>query len=221
MVNFEELQKFSSEEIKSLMKEAGINPTKYYRKNISLLLASLKNYHGPLNLRTMKNYLVTKDENDINNIQPGLYKDKDKSEHNFIKDLMNMSIPESRTQKSHDERIENYKEAIKQIVQARKVISSKQRKGKKFTFDISILNKDEKAYLNKHLGKIIIDFVKSIKFTEKWVCKYDFLTFSREKPLNANNIGSLLHQLKNNGFITNAESEAANIDETNYEYFLY
>ena len=221
MVNFSELRKFSNDEIKSLLAEVGIKPTKYYLRNINLVHSQLTNYVGPLNLRAIKNYLVTKDENDINLVRPGIYKDKNKDEHEFIKNLMNMKVPESRTQKSHDERTNKYKEAIKQLVEARKVIRSKQKQGKKFTFDFSVLNKDEKEYFNKHVGKVIIEFVKSIKFTEKWICRYDFHTFSREKPLNSNNIGSLLHQLKNNGFISNAEADAANIVETNYDYFLY
>ena len=75
------------------MAEAGIKPTRYYLKNINLVLSQLSNYVGPLNFRAIKNHIVTKDENDINSIQPGLYKDKNKEEHNFIKDLMNMELP--------------------------------------------------------------------------------------------------------------------------------
>ena len=179
MVNFSELRKFSNDEIKSLLAEVGIKPTKYYLRNINLVHSQLTNYVGPLNLRAIKNYLVTKDENDINLVRPGIYKDKNKDEHEFIKNLMNMKVPESRTQKSHDERTNKYKEAINQLVEARKVIRSKQKQGKKFTFDFSVLNKDEKEYFNKHVGKVIIEFVKSIKFTEKWICRYDFHTFSR------------------------------------------
>ena len=206
MVNFNELRKFSNDELKSLLAEAGIKPSRYYLKNINLVLSQLNNYVGPVNYRTIKNYIVTKDENDINSIQPGLYKDKNKEEHNFIKDLMNMELPKTRTQKTHAERTDKYKEAIKQLVDARKVIHLKDRKGKKFTFDLTALNDENKEYFNKHVGKIIIEFVKSIKFTEKWLCRYEFNTFSREKPLNANNIGSLLHHKLRLLFVWSRES---------------
>ena len=69
MVNFNELRKFSNDELKSLLAEAGIKPTRYYLKNINLVLSQLSNYVGPLNFRAIKNHIVTKDENDINSIQ--------------------------------------------------------------------------------------------------------------------------------------------------------
>ena len=240
-MSFQDIKKFSSTQINKLLKAAGINPSRYFLRNVKLVCDELDGYQGPIKYRDLRRFILTRDENDINRIQPGLYKDRvnENREHvqnlmniqanhtepnenrEHVQNLMNMRLPPTRTKKSHQERTEPYAEAIRQLVAARKVIRSKQKHGKKFAFDFTVMDDANRNYFNNHVGAVLIEFIKSINFTQQWICTYEFETYSKNKPLNTTNIGSLLHQLKSNGFISDVEASEAGVDETNYDYILY
>ena len=240
-MSFRDIKTLSSSEINRLLKAAHVTPTRYYLRNVKLVCEQVEGYQGPINYRNLRRFIITRNENDINRIQPGLYNDRVNENRDHVQDLMNiqtrntepnenrehvqnlmnMQLPPTRTKKSHQERTEPYEEAIRQLVAARKVIRSKQKHGKKFEFDFTKMDETNRAYFDNHVGAVLIEFIKSINFTQQWVCTYEFQTYSKTKPLNTTNIGSLLHQLKSKGFISEIEAAEAAIDETNYDYIAY
>ncbi|KAI5496376.1 organellar and viral DNA polymerase type B, partial [Trichomonas vaginalis G3] len=142
------------------------------------------------------------------------------------------------------QRREMFKSAIEQVRKANDVIRSiddKPKEGERWLkkdeenrkrnvksgnrlidFNIEALDEPNRDYLHKHFGKVFMRLLEKIKINsqQRWMVCYKLGGKYECSTLNLNNIGTLLHQLLKENFISEIEANAAGIVEMHYDFFL-
>ncbi|EAX88119.1 hypothetical protein TVAG_104300 [Trichomonas vaginalis G3] len=161
--------------------------------------------------------------------------------------VAHVSVGETRKKKSDEEKKNiaiKYAKAIAQLRKANEVIKSiddkalddekllkkdenNKRKNVKagnriIDFNIRELNEENRNYLHERFGKMFIRLLQKIKVNsqQKWMICYKLDGKFTNSTLNIENIGALLHQLKQENFITEIEANAAGIIEKHYDFFM-
>ncbi|KAI5510311.1 organellar and viral DNA polymerase type B, partial [Trichomonas vaginalis G3] len=161
-------------------------------------------------------------------------------------DITNANV--GKTRKRDDtlkqQRREIFKSAIEQVRKAKDVIRSiddKPKEGERWLkkdeenrkrnvksgnrlidFNIEALDEPNRDYLHKHFGKVFMRLLEKIKINsqQRWMVCYKLGGKYECSTLNLNNIGTLLHQLLKENFISEIEANAAGIVEMHYDFFL-
>ncbi|KAI5493120.1 organellar and viral DNA polymerase type B, partial [Trichomonas vaginalis G3] len=161
-------------------------------------------------------------------------------------DITNANVGETRRRDDtlKQQRREMFKSAIEQVRKANDVIRSiddKPKEGERWLkkdeenrkrnvksgnrlidFNIEALDEPNRDYLHKHFGKVFMRLLEKIKINsqQRWMVCYKLGGKYECSTLNLNNIGTLLHQLLKENFISEIEANAAGIVEMHYDFFL-
>ncbi|KAI5544114.1 organellar and viral DNA polymerase type B, partial [Trichomonas vaginalis G3] len=161
-------------------------------------------------------------------------------------DITNANVGETRRRDDtlKQQRREMFKSAIDQVRKANDVIRSiddKPKEGERWLkkdeenrkrnvktgnrlidFNIEALDEPNRDYLHKHFGKVFMRLLEKIKINsqQRWMVCYKLGGKYECSTLNLNNIGTLLHQLLKENFISEIEANAAGIVEMHYDFFL-
>ncbi|KAI5489326.1 organellar and viral DNA polymerase type B, partial [Trichomonas vaginalis G3] len=161
-------------------------------------------------------------------------------------DITNANVGETRKRDDtlKQQRREMFKSAIEQVRKANDVIRSiddKPKEGERWLkkdeenrkrnvksgnrlidFNIEALDEPNRDYLHKHFGKVFMRLLEKIKINsqQRWMVCYKLGGKYECSTLNLNNIGTLLHQLLKENFISEIEANAAGIVEMHYDFFL-
>ncbi|EAX94272.1 hypothetical protein TVAG_498260 [Trichomonas vaginalis G3] len=191
---------------------------------------------------------VRKEMYDITNVDVGkTRKAVQKEVRQEMHDITNVNVGETRKKKSDEEKKNiavKYAKAIAQLRKANEVIKSiddKALDGEKWLkkdennkrknvksgnriidFNIKELNEENRNYLHERFGKMFIRILQKIKVNsqQKWMICYKLDGKFTNSTLNIENIGALLHQLKQENFITEIEANTAGIIEKHYDFFM-
>ncbi|EAY00657.1 hypothetical protein TVAG_208490 [Trichomonas vaginalis G3] len=191
---------------------------------------------------------VRKEMYDITNVDVGRTRTAvPKEVRQEMHDITNVSVGETRKKKSDEEKKNiavKYAKAFAQLRKANEVIKSiddkahddekwlkkdenNKRKNVKagnriIDFNIRELNEENRNYLHERFGKMFIRLLQKIKVNsqQKWMICYKLDGKFTNSTLNIENIGALLHQLKQENFITEIEANAAGIIEKHYDFFM-
>ena len=245
---YKKLSRLDHEEIKKLLKNADIEVSKRYATNKSSLAKYLNDYRGAVTYEKINDYINNKTF-PLNDVQVNLYHKQavPKEVRQEIHDMMNVDVGETRKKKSDEEKKNiavKYAKAIAQLRKANEVIKSiddkalddekwlkkdenNKRKNVKagnriIDFNIRELNEENRNYLHERFGKMFIRLLQKIKVNsqQKWMICYKLDGKFTNSTLNIENIGALLHQLKQGNFITEIEANAAGIIEKHYDFFM-
>ncbi|EAY21956.1 hypothetical protein TVAG_250160 [Trichomonas vaginalis G3] len=245
---YKKLSRLDHEEIKKLLKNADIEVSKRYATNKSSLAKYLNDYRGAVTYEKINDYINNKTF-PLNDVQVNLYHKQavPKEVRQEIHDMMNVDVGETRKKKSDEEKKNiavKYAKAIAQLRKANEVIKSiddkalddekwlkkdenNKRKNVKagnriIDFNIRELNEENRNYLHERFGKMFIRLLQKIKVNsqQKWMICYKLDGKFTNSTLNIENIGALLHQLKQENFITEIEANAAGIIEKHYDFFM-
>ncbi|KAI5550290.1 organellar and viral DNA polymerase type B, partial [Trichomonas vaginalis G3] len=245
---YKKLSRLDHEEIKKLLKNADIEVSKRYATNKSSLAKYLNDYRGVVTYEKINDYINNKTF-PLNDVQVNLYHKQavPKEVRKEMYDITNVSVGETRKKKSDEEKKNiavKYAKAIAQLRKANEVIKSiddkalddekwlkkdenNKRKNVKagnriIDFNIRELNEENRNYLHERFGKMFIRLLQKIKVNsqQKWMICYKLDGKFTNSTLNIENIGALLHQLKQENFITEIEANAAGIIEKHYDFFM-
>ena len=140
--------------------------------------------------------------------------------------LMRMEVPPCRKQVPHEERYERFqaKGAKKQIDTALNTIAylNDPITDRRIKFDIMSMKESGRRYFNEHIGDVLLKLIQSITYNQSWVCYYKYIGTNEQvkmKILYYVSAQQLLHQIRTERFITEAETENAGLIDENYGFF--
>jgi hypothetical protein len=176
----------------------------------------------------------------INSVQPGLYTKQStpKEVRKEMFDATNMKPGlYTKVSKSHEVRkaaFDKIAPAYNQLKRAMKVIKSinnKPLKGEKWIarnaksgerrieFNIESLNDENKEYFHTHISDVFITLMNKMTMNQNWICGYTFNNNQSHAILNEIKAGDLIHQMKSENYISEAEAENCKIQERDYDFF--
>ena len=248
-MSYNDLNELSNSKLQKLIEATGMKSSTNYNRNRKILSEYLKenNYKGSIKYKSINSF-IQESNFPLMNTEAG-YKKKsvDRSIRKEMYEMTNVNagyMNKSKTKEQKEESFSKIKNAVDMIKKAKGVIKSiddKPLAGEKWLkkddnnpkkdvkygnrvieFNIEKMNDTERDYFNTHIGKVFIDLLKKVHMnsSQKWLVIYDMSGKLEGTTLNVRNIGCLLHQLKNENFISDVEAEASGIIELHYDFFL-
>ncbi|KAI5498215.1 organellar and viral DNA polymerase type B [Trichomonas vaginalis G3] len=244
---YRKLSKLEHSEIKQLLTEANIDVAKHYATNKKALADILNDYDGTISYDRIHEFINNKTF-PLNDVAIDLYHRRSVPHEvrREMFDITNANVGETRKRDDtlKQQRREMFKSAIEQVRKANDVLRSiddKPKEGERWLkkdeenrkrnvktgnrlidFNIEALDEPNRDYLHKHFGKVFMRLLEKIKINsqQRWMVCYKLGGKYECSTLNLNNIGTLLHQLLKENFISEIEANAAGIVEMHYDFFL-